>query len=154
MIGFKNHDSRKKKKNGEKQWWRLRHKTDPQVVGFDGTAEGNFQACALRHFWAILLPATVVKVAVAICFKSLLSLVSKNNMKAILGMPFSVTTFFLTEANHVSSTVLKNQKALSSQSFTWYKEFTSFKMIISFVCLVPVPTYVGTFNYFRYRFLV
>ena len=109
MIGFKNRESQKKKKTEKSS-----HKTDPQVVGFDGTAEGNFQACALRHFWAILLPATVVKVAVAICFKSLLSLVSKNNMKAILGMPFSVTTFFLTEANHVSSTVLKNQKALSS----------------------------------------
>ena len=31
-------------------------------------------------------------------------------MKAILRMPFSVTTFFLTEANHVSSTVLKKSK--------------------------------------------
>ena len=57
-------------------------------------AEGDFQACALRHFWAILLPVAVVEVAVAICFRSLLSLVSQNNMKAILGMPFSVTTFF------------------------------------------------------------
>ena len=27
-------------------------------------------------------------------------------------------------------------------------------MIISFVCLIPVPNYVAKFNYFRYRFLV
>ena len=97
MIRFKTRDSRRKKKtkkNGETYQWRVRHKTDPQVVGFDGTAEGNFQACALPHFWAILLPVAVVEVAVTICFRSLLSLVSQNNMKATLGMAFSVTTFF------------------------------------------------------------
>ena len=87
-------EKKNKKKNGETYQWRVRHKRDPQVVGFDGTAEGNFQACALPHFWAILLPVAVVEVAVTICFRSLLSLVSQNNMKATLGMAFSVTTFF------------------------------------------------------------
>ena len=48
----------------------------------------------MRHFWAILLPVAVVEVVAAICFRSLLSLVSQNNLKAILGMAFSVTTFF------------------------------------------------------------
>ena len=30
------------------------------VIGFCTTAKGYFQACALRHFWAFLLSATVV----------------------------------------------------------------------------------------------
>ena len=35
-------------------------------------AKGHFQACALSHFWAFLLPAVVVEVAVAICLKYLI----------------------------------------------------------------------------------
>ena len=34
-------------------------------------AKGHFQACAVCHFWALLLPATVVEVTIAICFKFL-----------------------------------------------------------------------------------
>ena len=33
--------------------------------------QGHFEACALRRFWASLLPAAVVEVAVVICLKSL-----------------------------------------------------------------------------------
>ena len=44
------------------------------VVGFDATAKGHFQACALSHFGAFLLPAAVVEVAVRICLNSLISL--------------------------------------------------------------------------------
>ncbi|XP_073239921.1 DELTA-alicitoxin-Pse2b-like [Porites lutea] len=40
-------------------------------MGFGATAKGHFQACALRHFGAFLLPAAVVEVAVAICLNSL-----------------------------------------------------------------------------------
>ena len=35
-------------------------------------AKGHFQACVLRLFGALLSPAAVVEVAVAICLKSLL----------------------------------------------------------------------------------
>ena len=34
--------------------------------------QGHFEACALRRFWASLLPAAVVEVAVVICLKSLM----------------------------------------------------------------------------------
>ena len=30
-------------------------------------AQGHFEACTLRRFWASLLPAPVVEVAVVIC---------------------------------------------------------------------------------------
>ena len=57
--------------------------TGLHVVGFGATVQGHFEACALRRFWASLLPAAVVEVAVVICLKSLLSseasrLVRKN----------------------------------------------------------------------------
>ena len=48
-------------------------KTGLHVVGFGATTKGHFQACAVRHFWALLLPAVVVEGAVAICFKTLFS---------------------------------------------------------------------------------
>ena len=43
------------------------------------TAKGHFQACALSHFGAFLLPAAVVEVAVTICLThSLLEILPKN----------------------------------------------------------------------------
>ena len=47
--------------------------TGLHVVGFGATVQGHFEACALRRFWASLLPAAVVEVAVVIRLKSLLS---------------------------------------------------------------------------------
>ena len=35
--------------------------------------QGHFEACALRRFWASLLPAAVVEVAIVICLKSLIT---------------------------------------------------------------------------------
>lgn len=46
--------------------------TGLHVVGFGATVQGHFEACALRRFWASLLPAAVVEVAVVICLKSLI----------------------------------------------------------------------------------
>ena len=48
-------------------------KTGLHVVGFGATAKGHFQACTVRHFRALLLPAVVVEDAVAIFFKTLFS---------------------------------------------------------------------------------
>ena len=36
-------------------------KTGLHVIGFCTTAKGYFQTRALRHFWAVLLPAAVVE---------------------------------------------------------------------------------------------
>ena len=46
--------------------------TGLHFVGLGAMAKGHFQACALSHFWAFLLPAAVVEVAVAICLESLI----------------------------------------------------------------------------------
>ena len=37
------------------------HKTGLRLVGFCAIAKGYFQACALRYFWAFLLPAAAVE---------------------------------------------------------------------------------------------
>ena len=56
----------------EKSWiflltyLQVRHKTGLYFVGFQpyGLRIGDFQAYAVRHFWAILLSASVLGVAV------------------------------------------------------------------------------------------
>ena len=50
------------------------------VIGFGATAKSHFQACALRHFGASLLPGAVVEVAVAICLNSLFAHCSAVNL--------------------------------------------------------------------------
>ena len=49
----------------------INYQTDLHIVGFGVMAKGHFQACAVSHFWALLLPATVVEVTITICFKFL-----------------------------------------------------------------------------------
>ena len=77
MIGFKTIDYKKvgarEKSTFVLTQQRLRQKTGLHVVGFGATVQGHFEACALRRFWASLLLAAVVEVAVVICLKSLLS---------------------------------------------------------------------------------
>ena len=62
MIGFKKTEIVKKEGSpilysGSSD---LRHKTGLRLVGFCAIAKDYFQACALRYFWAFLLPAAVV----------------------------------------------------------------------------------------------
>ena len=63
MIGFKKTEIVKKEGSpilysGSSD---LRHKTGLRLVGFCAIAKDYFQACALRYFWAFLLPAAAVE---------------------------------------------------------------------------------------------
>ena len=64
-------------------WWVLKPSTVKKKVGFGTTAKAHFEACALCHFWASLLPPAVVEVTVVICLKILISAID-NAVKPLL----------------------------------------------------------------------
>ena len=62
MTGFKSSDFEKSAKIRilySRSRDHSRHEAGLHVLGFDATAKDHFQACALRRFWAFLLPDSV-----------------------------------------------------------------------------------------------
>ena len=62
--------------------------------------QGHFEARALRLFWASLLPAAVVEVAVVTCLKSLLSIQSGVRLNELfITIEISQMQFLLVSAS-------------------------------------------------------